>query len=73
MNRISDLRAEHDIRQKALADQLGWASSRLSNYESGLRKPALDDCRAIVAAFRALGVDCNLDTVFPPKGKEQAA
>jgi putative transcriptional regulator len=73
MNRISKIRAEHGIKQKDLAQTLGWPSPRLSNYESGFRTPSLDASREIVQAFRELGVDCTLDDVFPPKDKEQAA
>ncbi|TFH84932.1 XRE family transcriptional regulator [Billgrantia azerbaijanica] len=73
MNRIAELRNKHGIKQKDLAERLGWPSPRLSNYESGLRTPSLDASRAIVQALRGLGVDCTLDDVFPPKNKVQAA
>ncbi|UQI38833.1 helix-turn-helix transcriptional regulator [Vreelandella venusta] len=67
MNRIIKLREEHDIKQKDLADALNWHQSRLSNYEHGRREPSLKHSRAIVIAFRNLGVKCTLDDVFPPE------
>lgn len=74
MNRIAAIRAEHGIKQKDLAAQLGWVASRLSNYEIGSRNPSLDDSRAIITALNELGVECTLDYVFPPRDpKEQAA
>lgn len=73
MNRITELRQKHKIKQIDLADTLGWHQSRLSNYESGLRTPSLDVSRQIVKALRDFGVDCTLDDVFPPKHKGQAA
>lgn len=73
MNRITELRNRHQIKQKDLAEQLGWHQARLSNYENERREPSLADSRAIVKAFRYLGVDCTLDDVFPPSSKGQAA
>ncbi len=73
MNRITELRETHDIKQKDLARELGWHQARLSNYENGRREPSLADSRAIVKAFRKCGVMCSLDDVFPPESSEQAA
>ncbi|MCE9664502.1 helix-turn-helix domain-containing protein [Halomonas sp. M5N1S17] len=73
MNRIIELRNKHRIKQIDLANQLGWHQARLSNYEHGRRGPSLEDSRAIVTALQALGVDCTLDDVFPPKHEGQAA
>lgn len=73
MNRIIELRNAHNIKQKDLADRLGWHQARLSNYEHGRREPSLADSRAIVKALQQLGVSCTLDDVFPPKDKAQAA
>lgn len=73
MNRIAQLRQQHDITQIELAKRLDWHQARLSNYEHARREPSLADSRAIVAALNAMGVPCTLDDVFPPEGKEQAA
>jgi len=73
MNRIAKLRQQHDITQTELATRLDWHQARLSNYEHSRREPSLADCRAIVSALNAMGVECTLDDVFPPEGKEQAA
>jgi putative transcriptional regulator len=73
MNRITELRNQHNIKQKDLAKRLGWHQARLSNYENGRREPSLADSRAIVKAFQECGVNCTLDEVFPPEGEEEAA
>lgn len=69
MNRIAELRsgAASPISQSALALALGWSQGRLSNYEAGRRIPTLKDSRAITVALNRLGVDCQLDDVFPPE------
>ncbi|MGS0737989.1 helix-turn-helix domain-containing protein [Pseudomonas sp. GG8] len=73
MNRISALRIDGNIKQTALADELGWSQSRLSNYESGTRTPGLSESRAITAALNRQGVICVLDDVFPVCDHDQAA
>jgi len=40
---------------------------RISYYEAGQRQPKLDDCRVLVAALNASGLECTLDDVFPPQ------
>ncbi|MFT0137301.1 helix-turn-helix transcriptional regulator [Alcanivoracaceae bacterium MT1] len=65
MNRIRSIRVASNIRQIALAEHIGWAQSRISNYETGQRIPGLDDARTIVRALNELGADCTLDDVFP--------
>ncbi|WP_079214043.1 helix-turn-helix transcriptional regulator [Ventosimonas gracilis] len=65
MNRIREARRAAGIAQADLYRKIGWGQSRLGNYERGVRVPALNDCRRIVAALRALGADCTLDDVFP--------
>ncbi|WP_421105426.1 helix-turn-helix transcriptional regulator [Serratia marcescens] len=67
MNNISTLRKSVGATQQRLADSLGWKQSRIGNYESGIRTPDLYSCRRIVEALNALGVECSLDSVFPPK------
>lgn len=66
MNRIAEIRVQADIKQMALAEALGWSQGRMSNYESGRRKPSLSDSRKITRALNKLGAECVLDEVFPP-------
>ncbi|AHE70418.1 helix-turn-helix transcriptional regulator [Enterobacter ludwigii] len=66
MNNISKERVALKLTQEALANRLGWRQSRLSNYENGIRKPGLGDCRRIVEALNLFGGDCTLDSIFPP-------
>lgn len=66
MNNISKERIALKLTQEALASKLGWRQSRLSNYETEIRKPSLGDCRRIVAALNHFGGACTLDSVFPP-------
>ncbi|HDC4620402.1 TPA: helix-turn-helix transcriptional regulator [Enterobacter asburiae] len=74
MNNISKERAALKLTQEALAADLGWRQSRLSNYEVGARNPKLGDCRKIVDALNRLGGQCTLDSVFPPvSGKQNTA
>lgn len=67
MNNIANQRKKLGISQAALASSIGWGQSRIANYESSIRTPSLDDCRAIVEALRVFGAKCSLDEVFPPK------
>lgn len=69
MNRIKELRESCGISSSKLSSKLGWVSSRLRNYENGIRTPSLTDSREIVFALNTLGVRCSLDTVFPPEEK----
>lgn len=65
MNRIREVREAHGITQSVLHTKLGWKQSRLSNYETGVRSPGLDEARQIVTALQDLGAQCDLDDVFP--------
>ena len=65
MNRIKEIRESSGIRQVDLRSRLGWSQGRLGNYESGLRVVGLAEAREIVSALNALGVKCDLDSVFP--------
>lgn len=65
MNNIASLRRRAGIKQGELAERLGWSQARLSNYESGRRLPGLFESRQITASLKALGVNCELDDVFP--------
>ncbi|HEY2454112.1 MAG TPA: helix-turn-helix transcriptional regulator [Scandinavium sp.] len=73
MNNISKERIALKLTQESLAGTLGWRQSRLSNYETGLRKPGLGDCRRIVEALNKLGSNCTLDSVFPPLAGKNTA
>lgn len=65
MNEVSYFRRIAKLSQVSLATRLGWSQSRLSNYESGARRPGLDECRAINAALNEHGARCSLDELFP--------
>lgn len=71
MNNISKERTALKLTQETLAADLGWRQSRLSNYEVGIRKPGLGDCRRIVEALNRFGGECTLDSVFPPVAGKQ--
>ncbi|WP_315707426.1 helix-turn-helix transcriptional regulator [Brenneria uluponensis] len=76
MNNIAKERIALGLTQKQMANAFGWRQSRLSNYETGLRKPGLRECRVIVETLNRLGAECSLDSVFPPTNqafKEQEA
>ncbi len=66
MNKISFERKKIGMTQQQLADVLGWKQSRIGNYESGIRTPDLRSCRQIISALNTQGVECTLDSVFPP-------
>lgn len=66
MNNIAKERAALGMTQEQLAQVFGWRQSRLSNYETGLRQPGLNECRTIVETLNRLGRECTLDSVFPP-------
>ncbi|MBM1145619.1 helix-turn-helix transcriptional regulator [Alcanivorax sp. ZXX171] len=72
MNRIQSIRVAAGIRQIELAEHIGWAQSRVSNYETGQRVPGLDDARTLVRALNRLGAQCTLDDVFPSDDAEAA-
>lgn len=68
MNKIQYWREQAKLTQAQLSSLCGWQGkqSRISNYESGLRTPDVNDCRVIVAALNKSGASCTLDDVFPP-------
>ncbi|WFF40414.1 XRE family transcriptional regulator [Salinicola endophyticus] len=73
MNRIQEHRKLAGVSARRLAAELDWTTSRVGNYEQGLRSPSLDDSREIVYALNRLGVRCTLDTVFPPRFENEVA
>lgn len=78
MNNLKEFRNQVGLTQARLAADanLGTAS-RIANYESEIRQPSLDDCRALVAALAAAGAvneagePVTLDDVFPPDLESQ--
>lgn len=73
MNNLSHERKSLGLTQKKLAELCGWNQSRIANYEAGVRKPGLSECRIIVEALILQGSRCTLDSVFPPSiGGENA-
>lgn len=66
MNHLSKVRKSLGLTQNQLALMCGWKQSRIANYEIGIRKPGLDECRTIIGVLNEKGAKCSLDTVFPP-------
>lgn len=70
MNQIAEIRKSVGKSQTDLATAIGWKNtSRIGNYELGIRTPKLNECRAIVSGLNKLGANCTLDDVFPPQLK----
>ncbi len=77
MNHIQKYRKQTKLTQAELGEAAGLGKqSRIGNYESGIREPGLDECRAIVTALAAAGAindageAVTLDDVFPPAESE---
>lgn len=66
MNKIAEERQKVGLSQSGLATELGWTTSRIGNYEAGIRKPDLESCRLLVSALNRLGCRTTLDQLFPP-------
>lgn len=70
MNNLAKTRESIGVSQQTIATLCGWVSrARIGMYERGDRTPNVDDARALVKAFRSLGVDTSLDELFPVSGK----
>ena len=69
MNQIADIRKSVGKSQADLATAIGWNTSRIGNYELGIRTPKLNECREIVSGLNKIGANCTLDDVFPPQQK----
>ncbi len=73
---ISNLKV-YRKRAKLSQSSLGWLAGfsdgqrRISHYETGKRRPNLNDCRALVHALNEAGIYCTLDEVFPPSEEQQ--
>lgn len=69
MNQIAEIRKSIGKSQAELAVTIGWSTSRIGNYELGIRTPKLNECREIVSGLNKIGANCTLDDVFPPQKK----
>lgn len=67
MNKIAFYRKKLSLTQCQLGEKLGWAQSRVANYELGTRFPSIEIAKKIVIIFNDLGINCTIDDVFPIK------
>ena len=54
--RLKQIRKEHNLTQKQLADLIGGTERSIQNYEAGNRKPTFD---VILAILDKVDVDAN--------------
>lgn len=54
--RLKQIRKEHNLTQKQLADLIGGTERSIQNYEAGDRKPTFD---VILAILDKVNVDAN--------------
>lgn len=73
MSSMKTIREKAGVTQAVLAQMIGLTQSAIAHYESGRRKPPLDECRRIVAALNTSGADVTLDDVFPPAASTKSA
>jgi putative transcriptional regulator len=74
MNLISSYRRKAGITQAELGKRLGWAQTRIGNYETGYRQAGIEDARRIALVLSdAIGGPVSIDDLFPPEDQEQAA
>lgn len=75
MSSMKTIREKAGVTQALLAQLIGVTQGAIAHYESGRRKPALEECRRIVAELNARGAQASLDDVFPPEAsaKKSAA
>lgn len=64
-NNIKVYRKAFGLSCNDLGSMVGFSQQRISRYELGSREPGLKECRLIVWAFNALGLDVSVDDVFP--------
>ncbi|EGR4105001.1 TPA: helix-turn-helix transcriptional regulator [Vibrio cholerae] len=65
MNQIKHYRNSIGATQKELGDLVGVGQSAIDRYESGARKPCVNQCWNIVNALKGLGAKCEFHDVFP--------
>ena len=63
-NKLIAFCKEHGVKQKQLADALGWGKSRLNNYVKGQRSFTPEIQKEMVDALKILGVNCELEIIF---------
>lgn len=73
MSNIKTIRERLGMTQAALAVAVGVTQSAIAHYENERRKPGLEECRKIVAAFNSRDAGVTLDAVFPPTDALSAA
>jgi ribosome-binding protein aMBF1 (putative translation factor) len=62
---VAHYRAEHDLSQRALADQLGVHQSDIARMETGEHTPTLD---RLIRVAEGLGIELMID--IHPQGRE---
>jgi len=65
MSALKTIRKRVGITQAQLAERVGMTQAAIGHYETGRRRPGLEECRRIVTALNELGASCTLDDVFP--------
>lgn len=65
MSALKTIRKRVGITQAQLAERVGMTQAAIGHYETGRRRPGLEECRRIVASLNELGASCTLDDVFP--------
>lgn len=64
-NRIAFYRGKAKISQLELAELTGLTPAAVSYHERGLREPLVETGKIYVQIFRKLGINVNLDKLFP--------
>lgn len=65
MTLCKKLREQTGLKQKELAIRIGVSPVAISHIENGNRTPSLKTARRIVNVFRELGIETDIDQVFP--------
>jgi transcriptional regulator with XRE-family HTH domain len=60
--RLKELREEHGLTQKQLADKAALSQRAVSHWEQGIREPSWSN---VLALAEALGVTCEAFTTAP--------
>lgn len=69
MNNIKEFRKKTGLKQIEFAKKLNFLQATYSNYENNARQPNVNDAIKIYELIKELGVDCQIDDVFPPSAK----
>lgn len=78
MNRVRDLREDHDLKQKELTQILGISQRTYSHYENGTRKIPLDILVAlpttiIVPPITCLGGQIRTNSIEICRGRPESS